>query len=213
MLAALLAFAAAAAEQKKGAPAAPAKSALNKATLETYLRHLELWPPQITVKIDDPKPITTGIVSIDVHLSSGAASRTITYYASSDGRKVLRGTAHDIAQSPFQAELNLIKTDQQPSFGSPNAPLTLVLFSDFQCPLCREEAKSLRENLPKSFPNDVRVFFKDMPLEAIHPWAKPAAMAGRCVYREKPAAFWSYHDWMYEHQSEINAENLSDPGT
>ena len=193
-----------------GQPAAspPKKSALDKATLEAYLRRLELWPPQIQVRIGELKPFTAGLYSVEVHLSAGQASKNTVYYVSRDGGKVIRGSAHDINQNPFQSDVDLLKTDQQPSFGSANAPLTLVLFSDFQCPICKEEAKTLRENLPKHFPNDVRVFFKDMPLEAIHPWAKPAAIAGRCVFREKPAAFWDYHDWIYEHQGEMKPETL-----
>jgi protein-disulfide isomerase len=66
----------------------------------------------------------------------------------------------------------------------------------------------IHENIPKSFPNDVRVFFKDFPLETIHPWAKAASMVGRCVFREAPAAFWGYHNWVYEHQAEITPETL-----
>jgi len=54
----------------------------------------------------------------------------------------------------------------------------------------------------------VRVYFKDLPLESIHPWAKRAAIAGRCVFRQSPTAFWSYFDWMYDHQLEITPENL-----
>ena len=60
------------------------------------------------------------------------------------------------------------------------------------------------------FPTQVRVYFKDFPLEPIHPWAKPAAIAGRCVFRQKPAAFWDFHDWIFEHQGEITVENLKD---
>jgi protein-disulfide isomerase len=56
----------------------------------------------------------------------------------------------------------------------------------------------------------VRVYFKDFPLESIHPWAKPASIAGRCVFSQSPNAFWKYHDWIYEHQEEINPDNLKD---
>ncbi len=66
----------------------------------------------------------------------------------------------------------------------------------------------MRENLPKEFPTQVRVFFKDFPLEQIHPWAKAAAIAGRCVYQQNPAAFWKYHDWIYEHQGDIQPDTL-----
>jgi protein-disulfide isomerase len=83
-----------------------------------------------------------------------------------------------------------------------------VVFSDFQCPNCKEEAKSLRQNLPSSFPTQVRFFFKDFPLEQIHPWAKSAAIAGRCIFQQSPAKFWEYHDWIYDKQSDINGENL-----
>jgi protein-disulfide isomerase len=52
------------------------------------------------------------------------------------------------------------------------------------------------------------LYFKDFPLEQIHPWAKAAAMAGQCVFRESPAAFWQFHDWIYEHQAEVTPDNL-----
>src|SRR4051812_33887748 len=66
----------------------------------------------------------------------------------------------------------------------------------------------LRANILSAFPKEVRVYFKDMPLSQIHPWAKPAAIAGRCIFKQNPAAFWDYHDWIFENQPEMNAENL-----
>ncbi|MEO8052444.1 MAG: hypothetical protein ABI833_18700, partial [Acidobacteriota bacterium] len=57
-------------------PATP-KSALDKATLEAYLRYAELWVPQVTVKIDDPKPSATldGFYDVDVHLTYSGATK------------------------------------------------------------------------------------------------------------------------------------------
>jgi protein-disulfide isomerase len=52
------------------------------------------------------------------------------------------------------------------------------------------------------------LYFKDFPLEQVHPWAKPAAIAGRCVFQQNPEAFWLYHDWVFDEQSEITPENL-----
>jgi protein-disulfide isomerase len=190
--------------------AAPAKkTAFDKPTLEAYLRRMQLWIPEIQVKIDDPKPAPfPQFKMVDVHISYGAATKDYLYYVSNDGQQVVEGSVHDINQNPFKLELDKIKTDLEPSFGAPGAPVVLVVFSDFQCPLCREEAKTLREKIPSVFPNEVRVYFKDFPLEAIHPWAKMASIAGRCVFRQNPEVFWGYHDWMYEHQGEITAENL-----
>ncbi len=193
------------------APATPGarKSAFDKLTLEAYLRRMQLWIPEILVKIDDPKPSPyPQFKMVDVHISYGAATKDYLYYVSNDGQEILEGSVHDINQNPFKLELDKIKTELEPSFGAPGAPIVLVLFSDFQCPLCKEEAKMLREKIPAVFPNDVRVYFKDFPLEAIHPWAKMASIGGRCVFRQNPETFWSYHDWMYEHQGDMTAENL-----
>src|SRR5262249_13940500 len=85
-----------------------------------------------------------------------------------------------------------------------------VEFSDFQCPYCKDEAKMLRENLLKTYPQGVRLYFKTFPLESLHPWAKPAAVASRCVFKQQPPAFWTFHDWIFDHQAEITPENLKD---
>ncbi|MEO8131035.1 MAG: DsbA family protein [Bryobacteraceae bacterium] len=187
------------------------KSALNKASFEEYVRHLFVWGPQIQVKVGDPKPSEIpGFQQLSVLASAGAASQEEIFYVSKDGQKIVRGVIFDVNKSPFEADLKKLKTEFQPSFGTPGAPVVLVLFSDFQCGYCKEEAKMIRQNIPATYPKEVRVYFKDFPLEQIHPWAKTAAVAGRCVFRQKPAVFWDYHDWMFEHQGDITAENLKD---
>lgn len=192
-------------------PAAPPakKSAFDKPTLEAYLRHMEMWLPQVQVKIADPKPSSLpGFDEVDVHLSYQAAVKDEIYYISKDGQKIIEGTIHDINRNPFQSELNLLKTDLQPSFGAPGAPVVLVLFSDFECPQCDVEAKVLRDEIPKTFPTQVRVYFRDFPLDSIHPWAHSASIAGRCIFRQNAAKFWDYFDWIYAHQSEITPDNF-----
>lgn len=198
------------AQNKSAAPAAQ-KSAFDKATLESYLRHVELWVPQVTVKIDDAKPSTEvpGFFDVWVHASYNNATKDELYYVSKDGHTVIKGAAYNINKNPFQGNIDKLKTDGQPSFGPANAPVTLVVFSDFECPFCKEEASVLRENVAMTFPDKVRVYFKDFPLDSIHPWARTASIAGRCVYRQNPAAFWDYFDWAYQNQEQITADNIS----
>src|SRR5437879_988446 len=187
------------------------KSALDKPTLEAYIRHLFVWGPQIKITVADPKPSPiANMLEVDVEASAGEARQTEIFYVSKDGQKVIRGTILDIAQNPFKPDLDKLKTDLQPSFGTPGAPVVLVLFSDFQCPYCKEEAKMLRANVMSSYPKQVRVYFKDLPLDQIHPWARPAAIAGRCVFKQNANAFWDFHDWAYEHQAELTKENFRD---
>ena len=191
---------------------APEKSAFDKATLEAYLRNVELWNPAVTVKIDDAKPSTDvpGLFEVSVHLSYNGASQDTRYFLTKDGKKVIRADIYDVNQSPFKANLDKLKTDSRPAFGPAGAPVTMVVFSDFQCPVCKEEAAVLRQNVATSFKEKVRVVFTDFPLEQIHNWAKPAAVAGRCVYKQNPAKFWDYFDWVYENQAAIGADNFSD---
>jgi protein-disulfide isomerase len=189
----------------------PKVSALDKTTLEQYVRHLFVWGPQIQVKVSDPKPSSLpGFQQVSVVASAGNATQEEAFLISSDGKKIVRGVVYDVTENPFEAEQARIKTDDQPSFGPAGAPVNLVIFSDFQCSFCRDEAKIIRQQLPSTFPTQVRVIFKDLPLEQIHPWARPAAIAGRCVYKQNPAAFWEFHDWVFENQGTLTVENLKE---
>jgi protein-disulfide isomerase len=185
------------------------KTGLDKAAIEAYVRHLMAVIPEVQIKVDDPKPSQlSDLQQLDVHFIYGPQTQDETFYISKDGHKIIRGYIYDLAQNPFKDDLEKLKTSLAPSFGAAGAPVVLVLFSDFECPNCKEEAKTLRQNLPTAFPTQVRVYFKDFPIEQIHPWAKPAAIAGQCVFRQNPPAFWQFHDWIYEHQAEITPDNL-----
>jgi protein-disulfide isomerase len=188
------------------------KSALDKPTLEKYLRHLWVMDSRVDVKISDPKPSTQlpGFLDVTVHVSMGNQGQDMALLVSKDGSKVMQGSIWDINFNPFKKDLDTLKTQFEPSMGTPGATVVLVEFSDFQCPYCKEEALMLRRNLLSAYPTQVRLYFKTFPLESIHPWAKPAAIAARCAYRQEPAAFWEFHDWVFENQASIMPENLKD---
>jgi protein-disulfide isomerase len=117
-----------------------------------------------------------------------------------------------LAQSPPPAAIEgapvTLNLEHQPSFGPADAAVTIVEFGDLQCPSCRAEAPLLRELIPELYPNKVRIVFKDYPLESIHPWARAASIAGRCVFRQNPQAFWKFYDWDYQNQDDTTVENL-----
>jgi protein-disulfide isomerase len=197
--------------QTKPAAAAPAIK-IDKPQVEAYLRHLELWIPQVTVTIDDPTPAPDmpGYGNMIVHLAYNGAATDIHYFVSQDGKHMFKGDAYDLSKSPFQSNLDKLKTDGLPVFGGPaGAPVTLEVFGDFQCPFCKEEATVLRSQIPTAFPGKVRVYFNDFPLTSIHPWSKPAAITGKCVFKQRQDAFWKFHDWIYDKQQEITLENLN----
>jgi len=187
------------------------KPQIDKVKLEAYVRHLFVWPAPIEITIGDPQPgPMPGFYEVEIRGSQGNASQEETFYVSKDGQKIVRGSFFDIAQNPFKSDLDKLKTEYQPSFGTPGAPVVLVEFSDFECPFCREEAKMLRQNLLTAYPKEVRMYYMNFPLESLHPWAKTAAIMGRCIFHQNATAFWDYHDWIFEHQEEITPENLKD---
>jgi protein-disulfide isomerase len=182
---------------------------LDKAKMVAYLRYAEGWSDKVEAVMDDPKPsVFPGYAEVDVHLTFQKQKLDRVYCVTADGQRIISGTLYDVNQSPFKATLSKLNTKGSPSFGPESAPVTIVIFSDFECPFCRDEAKTLRETMAKKYPNEVRVVFKDFPLEAVHTWAKRAAIAGHCVIQQNPQAFWPYHDYMYENQKEISGANL-----
>jgi protein-disulfide isomerase len=193
------------------APSTAKKSALDKAVLEAYVRHLYVMDSRITMQISDPKPSEApGFVEETVHAAMGPQSQDFKFLISKDGSKILQATVFDINSNPFKNELEKLKTTGSPSFGTPGAPVVIVEFSDFQCPYCRAEAQEIRKNLLTAYPTQVRLYFKTFPLESLHPWAKAGAIASKCVAKQNPDAFWTYHDWIFEHQADITPENLKE---
>jgi protein-disulfide isomerase len=177
--------------------------------LEQFIRHLFLWGPQIQVKLSEPAPSPIpGLYELRVTGSFQQSSQEELFYVTADGSHLLRGSVFRTDRPPYAAELARLRTEGHPSLGAKDARLQLVVFSDFQCGFCREEARSLRENLPKAFAGQYRLVFRDLPLEQIHPWAKAAAVAGRCAFRQGDAIFWKYHDWVFEKQQEIKPDNF-----
>jgi len=200
------------------APVAPSgsKPAFDKAAFEAAIRYYEVLVAGVAVKIDDPKPSKSlpGFSEVTVHLSFGGESQDELYYVSADGQTVIPAAAgavpaFNLGGNLFQINLDKLDLNNQPSFGPSDAPVTIVEFGDLECPSCRAEAPILRGLIPSAYPGKVRVVFKDFPLESIHPWARAASVAARCVFHQNQDAFWKIYDWFYDTQDQITPEVLT----
>jgi protein-disulfide isomerase len=89
--------------------------------------------------------------------------------------------------------------------GNPDAPITIVEFSDFQCPYCRNVTATLQAVMSK-YKDKVRLAFRDFPLQAIHTQAEHAAEAGRCATEQ--GKFWEYHDLLFANQGKLADQDL-----
>lgn len=100
-------------------------------------------------------------------------------------------------------EIALADTD--PSLGNPNAPVTLVEFSDFQCPFCLRVAPTMKR-IRATYGDKVRIVWKDFPLTQIHPQAFKAGEAGQCAAEQ--GKFWEFHDRVFENQQAMQVDDL-----
>ena len=100
--------------------------------------------------------------------------------------------------APPQEQMPTITPDDDPVLGSADAPITMIEFSDFQCPFC---ARFYSETLPLIKANFidtgvVKMVYRDFPIQSIHPNAVPAAVASECA--DEQGSYWEYHDMLFD---------------
>lgn len=95
-----------------------------------------------------------------------------------------------------------VTPDDDPALGDPDAPVTIIEFSDFQCPYCRQFEQQAFPQIKSEYidTGKVRLVFRDFPLTQIHPNALPAAIAAECAHNQD--AFWPMHNRLFANQSE-----------
>lgn len=99
-----------------------------------------------------------------------------------------------------------VEVGNAPFVGDKDAKVTIVEFSDFQCPFCAKGADLLNQ-IKKKYGNKVKVAFKNFPLP-FHNQAETAAVAGLCANEQSTNLFWKMHDEMFAHQDSLDVEGL-----
>ncbi len=99
----------------------------------------------------------------------------------------------------------LAESEGLPIRGRADAPVTIVEFSDFECPYCARASSTIEQVLEK-YADQVRLVYRHFPLSR-HRWAEPAAIASVCTARQSADAFWTLHDNFFENQAAVSADN------
>jgi protein-disulfide isomerase len=95
--------------------------------------------------------------------------------------------------------------DGEPTWGPGNAPVTVVMFCDFQCPYCAD-AQPVVNQLLNTYPSDVRLVYRHFPVERVHGDAGRAAEASMCAMDQ--GQFWQMSSSMLAHQSDLDLNGL-----
>lgn len=102
-----------------------------------------------------------------------------------------------------------VEVANAPTKGPANAPVTIVEWSDFQCPFCSRVVPTMKE-VEKKYGDKVRIAFRQYPLP-MHPQAQKAAEASLCANDQ--GKFWEMHDAMFEKQGELAVDQLKQRAT
>jgi protein-disulfide isomerase len=147
-------------------------------------------------------------------LEGGSLSFPVTVYVAPDLRFVF-GSLFDTtippeedARETAERTEKILLADHSPSRGSLDARVTIVEFSDFECPYCSLFHQWMQGVTEQALP-PVRLVYKHLPLPA-HPWARAAATVAACAGVQSPDGFWQVHDFIFKEQAFLTAENLQD---
>ena len=178
-------------------------------TVNSFLQQTFGYDSTVTWKISAIKPsIAEGLAEVDVVLTNSQGQSATTLYVTPDGKHALTGEILPFGAKPYQpAKDALLKGINGPGRGSEKSPVTIVEFSDLQCPHCKD-AQPVLDKLLTEEPN-ARFVFQNFPLPS-HNWAGKAANYADCVGRSSNDAFWKFVQGTFDAQSTITEANADE---
>ena len=93
----------------------------------------------------------------------------------------------------------MYRSARRPSGAPQNAPVTIIEFSDYECPYCKKWTTEIWPQIQQAYPDQIRLVYKDFPLYQSHPNASPAASAARCANDQ--GKYWLFHDRLFASSS------------
>jgi protein-disulfide isomerase len=210
----LLLLSLAGAQQQPAAPHAAAKSTVgaslpSEETVNSFLQEWFGYDPSLSFKVVSIKPSEIeGLSEVNAVLSGEKGQQQLKLYITPDGKHAVNGEIMPFGAHPFAAtQKELERGVNGPSHGPADAPVTVVDFSDLQCPHCKEAHPTLERLMTEK--KNVRLIFQTFPLP-MHDWAAKAADYADCVSRSSNEAFWKFIASVYVAQSDITAANADE---
>ena len=114
-----------------------------------------------------------------------------------------------IAALPTFAELTSVEVqiEGRPYRGPDDAPVTLLEFTDYECPFCAQHFRQTYPSLLSEYEGKLKYVIRNFPLSSIHPQAQRAAEAAECA--EEQGRFWEYHDLLFQRAPALGMEHLT----
>ena len=145
-----------------------------------------------------------------VTVDDGKLKRTQALFVSRNMRYMVEGSIFNLGGDPRAEIVRLISLKDQATQGPTTAPVTLVEYSDLECPVCARMQEELENEIVPKYGDKLRVVFKEFPLVTIHDWALPASIAAQCIYQIDPSKYVDFRTTVYKNQTAVTAENARD---
>jgi len=181
----------------------------SEATVNAFLEQMFGYDSTLSWRVVSIKPSEAqGLAEVEVVIQGPQGAQSPKFYVSPDGRHAVVGELMPFGAHPFDAvRKELAQRATGPSRGPADAPVTLIEFSDLQCPHCKEAQPNMDRLMRED--NNIRMVFQGFPLPA-HDWAEKAAEYADCVARGSNDAFWKFIDSVYQSQSDITVSNADE---
>ena len=178
-------------------------------TVNAFLQNMFGYDQSLTWKILEIKPSAVeGLAEVDVVITGAQGQQGNKFYVTADGQHAITGDIIPFGEHPFaSAKQKLDKGLTGPSRGPADAPVTLVEFSDLQCPHCKEAQPTIDKLISEE--KNVRLVFQNFPLPS-HDWAAKAADYADCIAQTNNDAFWKFMQSVYDNQTSITAANADE---
>jgi protein-disulfide isomerase len=144
-----------------------------------------------------------------LEVGQGPAAKKVPVTMSADGRYVVFAGVEDVTVDPSKAVMQKISLAGEPCKGPKDAKVTIVEYSDFQCPFCSRGYNTIEKQVLTEYKDKVKFCYKNYPLP-FHPWAEAAAVAAECAKQQDPDAYWKLYSAWFENQAQVNPQNVKD---
>ena len=184
--------------------------AADQDTLVKYYRKKNNVPPSETVTVKDVKdsPIKGAKQGV-LEVGTAPRSRSVAFTSSPDFRYVVFAEVDDVTIDPSKAVMDKISLKNELCRGPKDAKVTIVEYSDFQCPFCTKGYTTLETEVLPAYKDKVRFCYKHLPLP-FHPWAEPGAIAMECAEAQSPEAGWAVYDGYFKNQKDVTPANVKE---
>jgi protein-disulfide isomerase len=176
-----------------------------------YIRQRFNIPDSVKLTVSDfRETVYPDFYETTLTLDDGKEKRTQSFFVSKDGRYLVEGNIFALAGDPRKDIVRLMSLANQPAQGPATAPVTIVEYSDLECPSCAQFHHMLETEIIPKYGNRIRVVFKEFPLVNIHDWSLTAAIASQCTYQIDPSKFVPFRSLVFQRQETLDADHIRD---